>query len=100
MYDDEIVLLSESKEGLQNCLHNFSQYCNLWKLEVNLNKMVFNNEFLLEWGLPLESVRDYKYLSVVFSLSGSFSLAIDNITTLAMKASFKLKKLIDPNNVF
>ena len=32
MYADDIVLLSESKEGLQNCLSSLQTYCDLWHL--------------------------------------------------------------------
>ena len=33
MYADDIVLLSESKEGLQNCLSSLETYCDLWHLK-------------------------------------------------------------------
>ena len=32
---DDIILLSETKEGLQNCLNNLNIYCQKWKLVVN-----------------------------------------------------------------
>ena len=38
MYADDIVLLSESPIGLQNCLNNLLEYCSQWKLSVNLKK--------------------------------------------------------------
>ena len=38
MWADDIILLSETKEGLQNCLNNLNIYCQKWKLVVNLKK--------------------------------------------------------------
>lgn len=34
MYADDIVLLSESPEGLHNMLDTLHEYCNDWKLSV------------------------------------------------------------------
>lgn len=38
MYADDMVLLSESPEGLQNILDTLHEYCNDWKLSVNVCK--------------------------------------------------------------
>ena len=38
MWAGDIILLSETKEGLQNCLNNLNIYCQKWKLVVNLKK--------------------------------------------------------------
>ena len=38
MYAVDIVLLSESPSGLQNCLNCLLEYCTEWKLNVNLKK--------------------------------------------------------------
>ena len=32
------IILSESKDGLQNALDIFESYCEIWKLQVNVNK--------------------------------------------------------------
>jgi hypothetical protein len=37
-YADDTLLFSETYEGMQNLLNVFSDYCKLWKLEVNLSK--------------------------------------------------------------
>ena len=45
MWADDIIILSETPEGLQNCLTNLETYCKKWKLEVNKKKtkvMIFN----------------------------------------------------------
>lgn len=38
MYAADMVLLSESPEGLQNMLDTLHEYCNDWKLTVNVCK--------------------------------------------------------------
>lgn len=38
MYADDILLLSESPESLQNILDTLHEYCNDWKLSVNVCK--------------------------------------------------------------
>ena len=47
LYANDIVLLSETDSGLQNCLINrLHSYCESWKLEVNIDKskvIVFNS---------------------------------------------------------
>ena len=45
MYVDDIVLISESAKGLQNCLNKLSNYCDIWNLLVNIDKskvLIFN----------------------------------------------------------
>jgi len=47
LYADDIVIFSETQEGLQEGLNVLSKYCEKWKLVVNVNKttkvMVFEN---------------------------------------------------------
>ena len=38
MFADDILLLSESAEGLQNCLNKLNDYCNKWQLSINIKK--------------------------------------------------------------
>jgi hypothetical protein len=45
LYADDIVLLSESAEGLQHSLNALHHYCNKWDLRVNIDKtkvIIFN----------------------------------------------------------
>ena len=44
LYADDIVIFSNTSEGLQNGLDILSEYCSKWKLTVNIDKtkiMVF-----------------------------------------------------------
>ena len=50
LYADDIVLLAETEQGLQKGLDLLEQYCDKWKLTVNINKkkiMVFRKGGLL-----------------------------------------------------
>ena len=37
-YDDDLIIMSTSHDGLQKCLHNLSIYCEKWKLDLNTQK--------------------------------------------------------------
>ena len=78
LYADDLVLLSESQEGLQNCLNKTWGYCKSWGLEINYTKskvMIFNKgsrlsnvKFYID-ETELEIVRHYKYLGIMLSLN-------------------------------
>ena len=45
LYADDSILLAESSTDLQLLLNSFSQYCENWKLKINVNKtkvMIFS----------------------------------------------------------
>lgn len=49
LYADDIVLLSESKSELQNCLNVLETYWSNWKLQVNVEKskvLIFNSKMV------------------------------------------------------
>ena len=102
LYADDVILLSQSEVGLQNCLKKLNNYGADWCMDVNLDKtkvLVFRMSLLLLKELiiifllvfnkagklykhelklndkTVESVREYKYLGVTFCISGSFSVA-------------------------
>ena len=81
LYADDTVIMSETKEGLQNALNIFQSYCEIWKLQVNTNKtkvMIFckrksRQEFNFTLcGKVLEVVDTYSYLGVIFKYNGTF----------------------------
>jgi hypothetical protein len=37
-FADDTVLMSENVDGMQTMLNVFSEYCNTWKLQVNIAK--------------------------------------------------------------
>ena len=38
MFADDILLLSETPEGLQNSINKLNYYCNKWQLTINTQK--------------------------------------------------------------
>ena len=39
LYADDLIILSRSKAGLQNCLSALAQYCRSWMLNINPKNM-------------------------------------------------------------
>ena len=54
MYADDLVILSETKEGLQRCLDKLNIYTKKWDLKINLKKtniVVFQNHLPTDFDL-------------------------------------------------
>ena len=76
MYADDIVLFSETADGLQNGLNCMNQYCQKWKGTVNIQKtkvMVFRKGGTLRRNTrfyygehEIEIVNKFAYLGIVF----------------------------------
>ena len=48
LYADDLIILSQSKSGLQNCLDQLNEWCRKWLMEVNTKKtkiMIFQKQF-------------------------------------------------------
>ena len=79
-YADDCVIFAESAVELQNVLTEFKMYCSDWKLNVNVEKtkiLVFSKGPMLKTKFyydyfVIENVKEFKYLGVVFSRTGSF----------------------------
>ena len=100
MYADDVILISKSERGLKKCLTKLENYCDLWCLDINIDKtktIVFNKSGrILQYsfyfsGHSIKNVQTYKYLSVLFSASGTFSHAKLDLYKRGLKAFFKLK---------
>ncbi len=108
MFADDIVLISESKSGLQCALDKLFQYCEQWKLNVNSDKskiMIFDKSgraykdtFSLG-PIILENVKDYTYLGINFTINGTFNKAINTLDQKAKKAMFKIRSTLFKTNV-
>ena len=102
LYADDLLLLSESPDGLQTCINRLSEYCDKWGLEINIKKskvLIFNNtgklsnsQFVYK-NVKLENIKKYTYLGVTFTASGTFSDAKQDLTKKGLKALFKVKKM-------
>ena len=88
VFANDLVILSESALGLQNCLNVVGNMCSARGFDINYNKskvMVSSNSSKL-FDFPftinsivLECVREYKYLGIIFSLNGSFTRALNDL---------------------
>ena len=108
MFADDIILLSESKSGLQCALDQLYEYCKKWKLNVNSDKskvMTFNKpgrsyKDIFSLGAEiLENVKDYTYLGINFTINGSFNKAINTLDQKAKKAMFKVRSTLFKTNI-
>lgn len=84
LYADDTVLLSESPTDLQKQLDSLNNYCNIWKLKVNVDKskiVIFskgrlpNNMSFKYNDINIDIVSEFTYLGVLLSRSGSFAKA-------------------------
>ena len=82
-YADDLIILSRSKLGLQNCRNSSSSFCDSWRLKVNPKKiklMIFQKstkkcDYTFHIGNELiDIVQDYTYLGTRISSSGNFTL--------------------------
>ena len=101
LYADDIVLLNESKTGLEKSLSLVENYCNKWQLNVNISKtkiLIFNRKFnsclppLKLCGKPIEYVKSFVYLGIEISNTGSFNPAISRLCSKATRAYYSLKQ--------
>ena len=101
LYADDLVLLSRSKEGLQNAINALNGFRKDWFLEVNQIKkkcLVFSkgrHQQIPEFTLGdrnLSFCDEYCYLGIMFSKSGSFKSASSALTDKATNAMFSLIK--------
>ena len=107
LYADDLILMSESKDGLQNCLNNLNEYCENWKLTINFSKtkiIVFrpsgripNCKFYVGKH-EIEIVLNYKYLGITISSNGSFTIGVNELVKKAQKAWYGLRSRINFEN--
>ena len=90
LWADDIVLISETKDGLQKCINNLYNYCKEWTLEINIEKtktIIFNKSgkniksirFQIkhrERNINIQNVNEYPYLGFTISASGKFHIGI------------------------
>ena len=105
-FADDLVLLSETENGLKNCLATLEAYCNEWGLKVNPLKtkvIVFNKSFSknikkLSFSIdenPIAVTNSYCYLGIEISNTGSFTKATDILYKKALRALFSVYATID-----
>ena len=94
MYADDLIILSETKEGLQKQIDKLAKYCSKWRLQINNKKtkvMIFNrgnkmiNTNFHTNNTKLENVKTFKYLG--FSISAKNCSFLPTIEDLSIKAN-------------
>ena len=88
LYADDLIILSRSKLGLQNCLNVLSSYCNSWMLRINPKKtkiMIFQrctrkckHNFRIG-NEVIDVVQNYTYLGTRITSSGNFTLSLEHL---------------------
>ena len=99
MYADDLVLISETEEGLQSLLDTLQRYTDKWFLQVNKSKTKYmrisnsdkNPLKSMKLGdTQLEATNEYCYLGTIFSSNGSLNQAAKTLHDKASKAMFSL----------
>ena len=95
LYADDLVLLSSTPDGLQNCLNNLHEFSNRKRLKVSTNKsktLVFNSAgrfikttFRIDQNV-LEPVQNFCYLGFDLRASGTVKMAMNSLHDKASKA--------------
>ena len=104
MYADDLVLISRSKEGLQQQIDGLQEYCLKWKLNINIKKtksMVFNrgNNIIKTTfkigGCPIENVKSFTYLGFNISAKNcSFQNMTNDLSIKANRVIFAIKRKV------
>jgi hypothetical protein len=104
LYADDTVILSEHEQDFQTALNAYEQYCDSWKLTVNLSKtkiVIFskgrqstNYRFFFK-NDQIEIVNEFKYLGVIFTRNGSFLTTKKHLATQATRAMYSLIRNIN-----
>ena len=104
-YADDLVIVSETKEGLQESLNALDQYTSKWFLEVNPKKtkcLTFSRGRALRvpdtfklGDRVLDNCDSYCYLGAIFCKSGSMNMASKALHDKALGAMFSLLRNIN-----
>ena len=105
MYADDLILVSLSKQGLQQSLNILQTFCSDWGMEVNKKKtkvMIFQKKIrksqIFEFYYKKEILtmtNDYTYLGLNISSTGSFTIAEKLLKEKALRRIFALKRNIN-----
>lgn len=111
LYADDSILISNTREDLQESLDYVYDYCQRWRLYVNVaktNVLVFRRggqlsqlDVFFYGDVILEIVESFNYLGVTVSASGKFLCAQQNLADRGLRALYALQKevytLVNPS---
>ena len=105
IWADDILILSETEEGLQKMLNELGIFTEMNGLSVNISKtkvMVFNKtgrhmrrNFFLN-NNKLDSVREHKYLGFLVTPSGEIKSGLNDLKDRALRAFMKIRNKLGP----
>ena len=107
LFADDLVLISESPEGLQNCLDNLNVYIEKWKLTINLtktntmtiSKRKTKTKNIFKLGkTKINSCSSYKYLGTMINENGSYKGNTEILNKKALGAMFSILKAANKYN--
>ena len=101
IWADDLIMFSESEEGLNDLLKELSAYTEENNMSVNIDKtkaMIFNKtgrfmkrNFVYK-NSKIETVKEYKYLGFLLVPSGCVSHGLNDLKCRSSRALFKIKK--------
>ena len=92
LWADDLLILSETPEGLQKCLDILHAYCIEWKLNINIQK---SNVMIVGKGKQTDNSKfhigdqnlincnEYKYLGCILNSNGNFTAAKKDLSLKA-----------------
>ncbi len=104
LFADDLVLLSPTKEGLQQHLDLLHSFCQSWALSVNPKKtkiMIFqkrpshqeqHHSFKLD-NMLLEHTQNYTYLGININNTGNFNKAVNDLRDKTRRAFTLLREI-------
>ena len=103
MYADDLIILSETESGLQECLQKLHKYTETWDLKINSKKtkvMIIqkagrrkHTDFYCGEHL-IQNTDNYKYLGTIITHSGSFKLNEVSLKQKGLRASYIISQNI------
>ena len=103
-FADDLILVSKTPSGLQNCLNSLYDYCEKWGLLINhdKSKVMVMSKGTITRNIPifkfdkniLDVVQTYKYLGVMIYSNGKFSNAMYDRLSKAKRALFLVKRAL------
>ena len=105
MYADDLIILSETEDGLAECLQKLDRYSHKWKRTIYSTKktkiMIFNKSgriirLKIRIGeLTIESCFQYTYLGTAFTPNNNFKKAQSELYKKACRAFFGCLKEVN-----
>ena len=94
MYADGLVMISTTKEGLQNMLNKLDEYSQKWNIDVNYTKKKESHRFTINSQI-IENSTTYKYLGITIHKNGSFKAHLSELAGKTNKAIFLMNRKLN-----